>query len=614
MFGISLSTALFSAVLAGATALFAYRDVRRAIAPAVGALCITLLLSLGTMYFIMQPLIGTFFGMSSMLFVTAVSLFITASTVHLMPARHSETEANTSCALSIACTAGGTVIIWLVVWLFTYVGVTWSTENARINASFANVRTASVEENMPKTDPDHMVLVTQSMAAYLGQMALANNGNNLGSIYQTEQEGYTLQGVKGHLYWIAPLVYVSEWSRMGFGLDDIGTRGGFVAVDAENPNANVQIHQEHNLIYLPEMYWGRNLLRHVYSSGYFYGALAQPTIEVDDNWKPYFTVSYTVPKRTVRGDVIEKVLLVDPASGEIQEYAPDKVPAWVDRFMYADLVSEYLEQWGKWGDPKALRDWPQLFTSKFQTKPIEFELLYNDADKPVFLVPMTSLNSTDLSCTGVVLYDSNKHEGTFYPGLAGIGIGQNVIDAFQHSPRNLKGYKIGHLQLYSINGEPTWVGIYVQPAGEHGSTFAAVGMLDARHVQGANVVMTSDKRSALTAYASYLAGAGASIPGHIAKAGQPGNTVHGQISRIGWTVVDGQPVYTLKITGDPHTFTATLKVRQDLPLVHEGDAVTLTYLDTEELTESVIELLVEQLDGGTKVKLPQEHSAVPDRQ
>lgn len=602
MFGISFGWALVTGLVAGLAALLATRNGRRVFAPAACAFGIQLVLGLFTMYFIMPALVGTFFGMNSFVLQSAITLALTGLAMGFRDFNYSDGDERRPIGMGIG--AGSLLFLLFLVWVGTYIGVTWSTNNARINASLASVKIASAEETLPKTDPDHMVLVTQSMAAYLGQQALASNGNNLGSIYQTVKEDFALQGVKGHLYWVAPLVYVRDWNRMGFGLDDIGVRGGFVAVDAEDPNAAVQIHQEHNLIYLPEMFWGRNLLRHVYSSGYKYGKLAQPTIEVDDNWKPYFTISYTVPKRTVRGDVVEKVLLVDPSNGNIDEYAPDKVPAWVDRFMYGSLIKEYLDVWGAWGDPKALADWPQLFTTKFQTTPDDFELLYNDADKPVFLVPMTSRNESDLSCTGVVLYDSNKHEGTFYPGLAGIGIGKNVTDAFEHSPRNLKGYKIGHLQLYSINGEPTWVGIYVQPAGSHGTTFAAIGMLDARHVQGANVVMASDKRSALAAYASYLATARQGGGGHVPKAGQPSKVVSGKVFRIGWTVVDGQTVYTFKVVGDPHTFSATLKVRPDLALVHEGDSITLSYLETGEASESVIDLAVEELDAA-KAKQPE---------
>lgn len=562
--------------------------------PMVTAFTCQLIIGGITMYFFMPALVGTFFGLTPILITSAISLALTAAIFWFVD---DSENYRPNRGIRIAMIPAGLVVLMLVVWGITFAVVTWSPGNAKVNASFANVKTASTDERLPKTDPNHMVLVTQSMAAYLGQQALASGGNNLGSIYKTEETSYTLQAVAGHLYWIAPLIYVSDWNRAGFGLDDIGVRGGFVAVDAEDPNAAVRIKQEHDLAFQPDMYFGRDLLRHVYSSGYMFGSLEDPTIEVDDNWKPYFTIAWTHPVRTVRGNKITKVLLVDPSNGNIQEFDPEKVPTWVDRVMYKDLIAEYLDQWGLWGDPKALNDWPQLFSTKFQTKPVEFELLYNAADRPVFLVPITSRNNTDLSCTGIMLYNSNRNEATYYPGLAGIGIGDNVRDAFEHNPKNLKGYKIAHLQLYSINGEPTWVGIYVQPAGAHGTTFAAIGMLDARHVQGANVVMAPDKRSALSAYSSYLASAGSGNGIRVAQGGQPSKVVTGTIYRIGFTVVDNQTLYTIKLTDDPHVFTATLKVRGDLPLVREGDTVRLTYLDTSETTESVIELSVKELDN-----------------
>ena len=94
------------------------------------------------------------------------------------------------------------------------VSTTWFDPNTTALAQIPNIQRVS-STTLPPTNVDHIVLVTQDVAAYLGQQALASGGQNLGSLYQTKSEEYTLQSVRGHLYWIAPLVYNNVWANIG---------------------------------------------------------------------------------------------------------------------------------------------------------------------------------------------------------------------------------------------------------------------------------------------------------------------------------------------------------------------------------------------------------------
>ena len=59
----------------------------------------------------------------------------------------------------------------------------------------------------------------------------------------------------------------------------------------------------------------------------------------------------------------------------------------------------------------------------------------------------------------------------------------------------------------------------------------------------------------------------------------------GKIARIGWNIVGPTLTYYVIIEGDSHIFTGSMTVNQALPLMKEGDSVTLTYLDTHQNTE-----------------------------
>src|SRR5262249_3072353 len=87
------------------------------------------------------------------------------------------------------------------------IATTWFDPNAKALAAIPKIISESPTTPLPDTDVKHIVLVSRGVAAYLGQQVLAQGGQNLGSTYHTDSTEYTLQSVKGHLYWVAPLVY-----------------------------------------------------------------------------------------------------------------------------------------------------------------------------------------------------------------------------------------------------------------------------------------------------------------------------------------------------------------------------------------------------------------------
>jgi len=461
-------------------------------------------------------------------------------------------------ALVIAIVINGVIVI----------GTTWFDGNAKALAAIPHIVTAPASQPLPPTNVDHIVLVTQAVASYLGQQTLASGGQNLGSLYHTEQAEYTLQSVRGHLYWIAPLVYNNVWANLGH-----WESPGYVVVDAEDPNAAPHLRTGYHMRYLPDALFNQDLLRHVYLSGYTTGNLADPTLEVDESWRPYFTISLMQPTRGFTGDVTQRVLVVDSQTGAIANDAPSAVPAWVDRIIPADAVNDYLTWWGKYAHAPWFNPSGQNQQRPATAMP---ELVYNQVDQPVWLEPMTSSAASDNSSTGVVLFDTRDMTGTFYP-LTGLGVTDNVTAAFKSNPNNIRNYDVGAIQLYQIYNEPTWVATFVQ-TNPYGASFQAVGIVDAKHLQGVNVIMAANKSDALAAYAQYLADNNIGGPG-AAPTGKS-VTLTGQITRISQTTERGASVYYMTVSGQNHIFKAGLALSPELPLAQPGDTVTLTFLDT----------------------------------
>ena len=462
----------------------------------------------------------------------------------------------------IFAAAIGIVVAGLIV-IFT----TWFDSNAKVLAAIPKITVEKPTTPLIPTDPNHIVLVSQSVAAFKGQQILGSNGQNLGSSYNLDPNSYTLQSINHHLYYVVPLSY----NNIFINLSNSSTPG-FVVVDAENPQAipTLRTGPGDSIAYLPGAILNQDLLRHVYLSGYTYGRLVDPTLELDDSFHPYWTISLMQPTRGYTGDVLSEVLIVDAHTGDIKDYKPQNVPIWVDRVMPSETVTQYLMWWGlyhaaPWFNPSGAGQ---------QSPATDPQLLYNNADQPVWLVPMTSSSSNDNSSTGVFLFDTHKNEAHFYPLAAGLGIGSNVQNTFQSTRANILRYNVDSFQLYQICGQPTWVAIY-----SSGGIFQDVGVLAARNLNGGNVQFEPSLSRALDDYKLWLAQNNISNSCGVTPTGGTQQAVTGKVLRISSVQLNGNTIYYIQISGQNVIFTANLNLSPKLPLVQPGDAVTITYFN-----------------------------------
>ena len=481
----------------------------------------------------------------------------------------SSTPVNTSRG-AVAAGIFGLILIGVLGIAATFlitVFTTWFDVNAKALAAIPNVRMTN-SKVLPPTDANHIVLVSQSVASYKGQRVLGSTGQNLGSAYNLDPSSYTLQSINHHLYYVAPLSYNNIFINLS-----TPQTPGFVVVDAENPQAVPQLYtnqykENSSIAYLPGALLNQDLLRHVYLSGYTYGRLLDPTLELDDSFHPYWTISLMQPIRGYVGDTLSQVLIVDAHTGAIKVYSPQQVPAWVDRVMPADTVTQYLQWWGlyhaaPWFNPSGLGQ---------QTPASDPELLYNNVDQPVWLIPMTSASTNNNSSTGVFLFNTHKNEADFYP-LQGLGIGDNVQKTFSSTRANIRNYNVASVQLYQIYNTPTWVAIYVQNT-DSGDIFQAVGLVDARNLNGSNVQFETTLTQAMQDYQQWLTQTASTGNGS-----SPGTqvTMAGKVLRISPVQQGGSTVYYIQVAGQGMIFTANISLSPKLPLVQPGDTITGTY-------------------------------------
>ncbi|MBZ0187777.1 MAG: hypothetical protein K8F91_16140, partial [Candidatus Obscuribacterales bacterium] len=483
-------------------------------------------------------------------------------------------KAGTRVAIGKLIGAGALVLLMFVVWFFTYAWQSWGDNNIKRWAGLANVRIAAEEETLPPTNPDRIQMVTRGIAHFHGQQAITRGGAELSSFYMVREQDWEKVSLKGRTYWVAPLVYASDWMQFIGSVED---SPGFISVDAEDPNGEVKVRLGHSLKVVPGGYWMRSLERHVYMNGYANGVLDDPTLEVDDNWQPYYTMTYTTPEFVIGGQVMRKMLVVNANTGEIKAYDPDKGPEWIERVMSDEIVGAYAKWWGHYAHEKVV--WLNGLRNggRYEQEPADMDFVFNEADQSVWSLPMTSTKSSDAASTGVLYYSTRGNEAVFYPGLKGIGVGSNVEQAFFNAPDNkAEKYEVKQIQLYSINGEPTYVGVYVQSQGTHGESFAGIGFLHARKINGANVTMARTKQAALSRYVNWLASGGAN-DAEISRTADVAEPIQAVVFRIG---KESEDTYRFKLVGDEHTYMVTTTTYRDLSLVEPGDKVSVTFVES----------------------------------
>jgi hypothetical protein len=104
--------------------------------------------------------------------------------------------------------------------------------------------------------------------------------------------------------------------------------------------------------------------------------------------------------------------------------------------------------------------------------------------------------------------------------------------------------------------------------------------VDARHLNGANVIMESTKSQALASYAQWLADN--NVQGGNPTPSGKSVTITGRVTRVNAATENGTTIYSMLLDGQTHIFKAGLALSPELPLVQPGDTVTVTYLDTQE--------------------------------
>ncbi len=470
---------------------------------------------------------------------------------------------------------------------------------------------ATTQTQISNVSPDLAVAkINQALETYEDEL-----GYRLTTVFQIGEQSEEIAAggapaitdvvVNGHYYYIAPLDYPG--GDKGAAIQTNYQIPAIAVVDAEDETKPAWIrtkdaNEEPYKIVLrfenQEVLDDKVIGRWLRSNGYRTYAeneyrLDDPTLEVDDDWRPYFTATYVKNDGYLnRGDAWypQLLLVTDAQTREIQEFQLDNpntldtdesqdndepIPSWVDRIYSEQLVLDWISYWGynpgNYGRASDL--------DEFVVDGGQLDVVMNAANTNLVFVAYITSKGADNSVVGTMLIDPRTGKTTMYwntseaTGMATKSAATNtILQAVNEHPDFI--YDVEDLTLHTIYGVRTWEGVITRPAYKnfgdslgsthrYGSLYAGTVLLEANFdLKPANVIWADSKHEAFTRYEEHLyLRQNTRVGSNVLEDKEVRGVVEGPPDRV---TLGGDTSYLIRLVGHPGEV-------WEVPLTYIGD-------------------------------------------
>ena len=537
------------------------------------AINLVLLYGIDSLAFYFGRPMMTFVGLVPLILVNLVILAITATLATFRRLN----------AGSVAATLA--IVTFGTIWIVGYN----SGHNAYLASHLVNV-TVAPSDQLLASSTDNMVIVSPDIATTKASQAMATGiaGQRNYSTY-LQLGPATLQYVDSRMWYVFPL----EFDGAGNKARLHGIVPGYIMVSAEDPDAIPVEHYDglYSMIISLGGGQGSEPDRWAYSHGYSGYLLDDPTLEINDQGLPFYTVTLLRPRVGWTFGAPVGVLVINAHTGQINRYALGEVPYWVDR-VYSQQMAMTIANWYGEYSQAGFQGIGSSNANRFRVSG-EPVMVYTGASHPVWRMLLTSYNN-DNSVSEIVEMNAATGAMRIYTPQLPMSIEAPVIQAFDNASGvgatlvKADHYQAVDLTLHVIYGHLTWMATY-EPQGSNPS-FVGIGFIYAYEATANNVVFGSSKSAALQNYLTQLASM-ASANGGAPEQGGQYQTITGKIAAIGWDVTGGQKYWYITLAGQPgHVYVGTVaSVGPALVLAQTGDPVTISVLNVgaQESTQSM---------------------------
>ncbi|MEG1942368.1 MAG: hypothetical protein RR049_01010 [Angelakisella sp.] len=326
---------------------------------------------------------------------------------------------------------------WLYIAVMSVIATPIISSNAYRN-QLGETETRTFSSDIQVVDTTQLPIVDADLALKLADKKLGEKPS-LGSQVMLGEP--TLQMVDGNLTWAVPLHHSGffKW------LANMSGAPGYVTVSATNVN-DVKYVEQYKIKYQPNSFLLDDLLRHARFSGSLFEGLTDYSFELDDTGKPYWVISTYKNTAGFALPEAKGVMLVDAGSGEIQQYAMDNIPDWVDRVQPEDFIIRQINNRGEYIHGIF------NFSNKDKYRASRGSaIVYNEGE--CYLVTCVTSVGTDESAIGFMMVDMVTKQSHLYEmaGATESSAQRSAEGKVQHL-----GYGASFPIIINVSGQPSY--------------------------------------------------------------------------------------------------------------------------------------------------------------
>lgn len=413
------------------------------------------------------------------------------------------------------------VIVVVLVFYLAFGGRTYFHANA-----YSELITITEEEfsaDVRTVDVTSLPIVDKQYGEKLGSLKL---GEYPGIGSEFEAGNYSDIIYNGEQYLVAPLEYrgIFKW----FNNKSEGTPGYILInkVTAETTLVNLRETTGEGMVYTPSAYFGTDLVRHAYYNGMSKYKLENTFFEIDEAGNPFYILQYSLPTIFINGgrDIV-KIAAVNAITGDVNIYAPDEVPSWIESVYPPGLLLEQLNYWGSLQDGFV----NSIFGQRGVLQPSNGKRTIMNDGVLYYFTGLTSAGSDESTIGFVYMNTRTKETKLFkFPGATEQAAMNKVVTLL---PQNniFTSFPIP----INVNEVPTY---FIAIKGEDGRIIRYVFM----SVQELEVYGIAETKT--QAYTDYVLRLGSSNTVDL-------DIVEGVITDFTTYIVDGNSVYWIEIDG-----------------------------------------------------------------
>ena len=406
-------------------------------------------------------------------------------------------------------------------------------------------------------------LVDQNTAQQLGDKQIGRV-QGLGSQFDINDE-YILINQKDNVYRVSPLEY--QDSIKWFQNREKGIPG-YVRVNVTDASDVKLIELSEGIKYAPSAFLSEDLMRHVRFK-YRTEIFDATSFEIDDEDNPFYVISVIEPEiGWFGGWDTSSVITVDAVNGDMQKYAIEEMPAWVDRAQSARIAWYQIDNWGYY-----VNGWINtLFGQKDMIQTTDgFNYVSIDGQTHIFS-GLTSVGA-DRSIVGFALINLRTKEASYIQ----IG-GADELSAMNSATGQVQhlNYESTFPVLLNVDGFPT----YFMALKDYEGLVKLYAMVSVQDY--ALVGVGASVEEARLTYLNQL-----KEGGQIVDLPIDAFSAEGIVLDIKEVVLDGTSVYYLMLEGQSGLFIVSSKTSVEASFTKIGDNIALSYQKRSDLVYDV---------------------------